>query len=198
MVHSLSKYLCGHGDAIGGAIMGDGAAMAAMRKEALIHHGGCLSPFAAWLIMRGIETLEARMMIHERNASIVARFLESHPSVEKTYWPGLASHPQHELATRQMANFSGMVTFSVGDGVELARRFAESVTTFSYAVSLGKTKSLIFYIPSDDIIGTSYHLKPDAAARYREWIGHGAFRMSVGLEDPDRLVDELGTILAKA
>jgi cystathionine gamma-synthase/methionine-gamma-lyase len=198
VVHSLSKYLCGHGDAIGGAIVGDRASIATLRKEALIHHGGCLSPFAAWLILRGIETLEARMIVHERNAGIVARFLESHPKVEKTYWPGLASHPQHELAVRQMANFSGMVTFSVGDGMELARRMAETVKTFSYAVSLGKTKSLIFYIPSDDIIGSSYRLNHDAAARYRDWMGDGAFRVSVGLEDPDRLVDELGAILAKA
>jgi len=197
VVHSLSKYLCGHGDAIGGAIVGDRASIATLRKEALIHHGGCLSPFAAWLILRGIETLEARMIVHERNAGIVARFLESHPKVAKTYWPGLASHPQHELAVRQMANFSGMVTFSVGDGMELARRMAETVKTFSYAVSLGKTKSLIFYIPSDDIIGSSYRLNHDAAARYRDWMGDGAFRVSVGLEDPDRLVDELGAILAK-
>jgi len=137
------------------------------------------------------------MIVLEGNAGIVARFLESHPKVAKTYWPGLASHPQHELAVRQMANFSGMVTFSVGDGMELARRMAQTVNTFSYAVSLGKTKSLIFYIPSDDIIGSSYRLNHDAAARYRDWMGDGAFRVSVGLEDPDRLVDELGAILAK-
>lgn len=199
VVHSLSKYLCGHGDAIGGGIVGDSDALATIRKEALIHHGGCMSPFAAWLILRGIETLEARMVVHERNAGIVAHFLESHPRVEKTYWPGLASHPQHDLAKRQMANFSGMVTFSVGgDGTDLARRFADTVQTFSYAVSLGKTKSLIFYIPSDDIIVSSYRLGPDAAARYRAWMGLGAFRVSVGLEDPARLTEELGMILGRA
>jgi cystathionine gamma-synthase/methionine-gamma-lyase len=198
VVHSLSKYLCGHGDAIGGGIVGDLAALAAMRKEALIHHGGCLSPFAAWLILRGIETLESRMTIHERNAGIVASFLENHPSVEKTYWPGLPSHPQHELARRQMTNFSGMVTFSVNNGMELARRIAESARTFHYAVSLGKTKSLIFYIASDDIVRSSYRLGPEAAARYRDWIGDGAFRVSVGLEDPVRLVAELGEFLDKS
>lgn len=195
VVHSLSKYLCGHGDAIGGGIVGSTAAMTAIRKEALIHHGGCMSPFAAWLILRGIETLEPRMAMHERNAGIVARFLESHSKVEKTYWPGLSSHPQHELAKRQMSNFSGMVTFSVGSGLELARRVADTAKTFNYAVSLGKTKSLIFYIPSDDIVGSSYRLGPDSSARYKDWIGDGAFRVSVGLEDPVRLVEELGGFL---
>lgn len=197
VVHSLSKYLCGHGDAIGGGIVGERAAMASLRKEALIHHGACLSPFAAWLILRGLETLEARMTVHERNAGVMAHFLESHPRVEKTYWPGLASHPQHELAKRQMANFSGMVTFSVGDGLELARRLADSAATFSYAVSLGKTKSLIYYIASADIVSSSYRLEPNALARYEEWVGPGAFRVSVGLEDPIRLVDELGRFLDK-
>lgn len=195
VVHSLSKYLCGHGDAIGGGIVSSREAIAALRKEALIHHGGCLSPFAAWLILRGLETLEARMAIHERNAGIVARFLESHPRVEKAYWPGLPSHPQHDLARRQMRNFSGMVTFSVGKGPVLARHIAESARTFSYAVSLGKTKSLIFYISSDDIVRSSYRLSAAAASRYRDWIGNGAFRVSVGLEDPHRLVEELEAFL---
>jgi cystathionine gamma-synthase len=195
VVHSLSKYLCGHGDAIGGAIVADASSIGKLRREALIHHGGCLSPFAAWIILRGIETLEARMMVHERNAGIVARFLDQHPKVRKTYWPGLTSHPQHELAKRQMANFSGLLSFSVGDGRELARRLAEGVETFSYAVSLGKTKSLIFYIPSDDILNSSYRLNGAATARYKEWIGEGAFRLSIGLEDPTRLVDELGAFL---
>jgi len=197
VIHSLSKYLCGHGDAIGGAIVGDAAALMPLRKEALIHHGACLSPFAAWLILRGLETLEARMMVHERNAGVVARFLESHPRVEKTYWPGMASHPQHDLARRQMANFSGMVTFSVGDGLDLARHIADSAATFSYAVSLGKTKSLIFYTATADIVSSSYRLQPKALARYEDWIGPGAFRVSVGLEDPVLLIDELGRFLDK-
>ncbi len=197
VVHSLSKYLCGHGDAIGGGIVGRLGDIAAMRREALIHHGGCLSPFTAWLILRGIETLEARMAIHERNAGIVAHFLEGHPNVVKTYWPGLPSHPQHELAKRQMANFSGMIAFSVGKGLNLARRLAESAEIFSYAVSLGKTKSLIFYIPTDEIVSSSYRFGPDATTRYKDWIGEGVFRVSVGLEDPASLIGELGAFLAR-
>jgi cystathionine gamma-synthase len=195
VVHSLSKYLCGHGDAIGGALVGRMEDIVPIRREALIHHGACLSPFAAWLILRGIESLSARMAMHERSAGIVARFLESHPKVRQTYWPGLTSHPHHELARRQMANFSGMVTFSVGDGSNLARRLAETVKTFSYAVSLGKAKSLIFYVPTEDILRSSYRLEPTAAARYRDWIGPGGFRVSVGLEDPSLLVAELEAAL---
>lgn len=195
VVHSLSKYMCGHGDAIAGGIVGNRETIAALRREALIHHGGCLSPFSAWLVLRGIETLEGRMIIHERNAGIVARFLEDHPRVTRTYWPGLASHPQHDLARRQMANFSGMVTFSIGNGLDLARHIAETARLFNYAVSLGKTKSLIFYIPSDDILRSSYRLDANAAEHYRDWVGDGAFRMSVGLEDPAKLVDELGRLL---
>lgn len=198
VVHSLSKYLCGHGDAIGGAIVGRQADLAAIRREALIHHGGCLSPFAAWLMLRGIETLEARMAVHERSAGVVARFLESHAAVRKVYWPGLPSHPHHDLARRQMTNFSGMIAFGVDQGMELARKIAETAQTFSYAVSLGKTRSLIYYIPSDDIVRSSYRLGPVAAARYRDWIGEGTFRVSVGLEDPVALIDELGRFLDRS
>ena len=176
VVHSLSKYLCGHGDAIAGGIVGKADALASIRREALIHHGACLSPFAAWLILRGIETLEARMAVHERNARAVAEFLQSHPKVKKVYWPGLLSHPQYELAKRQMANFSSLLAFSVVNGPELARWLAENVKTFSYAVSLGKAKSLIFYIPSHDIINSSYRLGNAASVRYKDWIGEGAFR----------------------
>ena len=198
VVHSLSKYLCAHGDAIGGGRVGKADALASIRREALIHHGGCLSPFSAWLILRGIETLEARMAVHERNARIVAEFLESHPKVKKVYWPGLASHPQHELAKRQMTNFSSLLAFSVQDGANLARWLAENVKTFSYAVSLGKAKSLIFYIPTDDIVNSSYRLSASASVRYRDWIGDGVFRVSVGLENPKLLIKELAEALDRS
>ncbi len=195
VVHSLTKYLCGHGDAIAGGIVGKVDALASVRREALIHHGACLSPFAAWLVLRGIETLDARMAVHERNARAVAEFLHGHPKVTKVYWPGLQSHPQHDLAKRQMANFSGLLAFSVEKGPELARWLAENVKTFSYAVSLGKAKSLVFYISSQDIINSSYRLGNAASARYKDWIGEGAFRVSIGLEDPKRLISELAAAL---
>ncbi|MBI2717235.1 MAG: aminotransferase class I/II-fold pyridoxal phosphate-dependent enzyme [Rhizobiales bacterium] len=195
VVHSLSKYLCGHGDAIAGGIVGKADALASIRREALIHHGACLSPVSAWLILRGIETLDARMAVHERNARAVAEFLQNHPKVKRVFWPGLPSHPQHDLAKRQMANFSSLLAFSVEKGPDLARWLAENVKTFSYAVSLGKAKSLIFYIPSQDIINSSYRLGDAASARYKDWIGEGAFRVSIGLEDPKLLISELEAAL---
>ena len=138
------------------------------------------------------------MAVHERNARIVAEFLESHPKVKKVYWPGLASHPQHELAKRQMTNFSSLLAFSVQDGANLARCLAENVKTFSYAVSLGKAKSLIFYIPTDDIVNSSYRLSASASVRYRDWIGDGVFRVSVGLENPKLLIKELAEALDRS
>jgi cystathionine gamma-synthase/methionine-gamma-lyase len=181
--HSLTKYLCGHGDALGGAIIGRAGRMADLRVNALIHHGGVLSPFAAYLILRGMETLPLRMERHEANARAVAQFLEAHPRVRKVLWPGLASHPQAELARRQMRNFSGLMSFSVkSGGAALARQLADRLKLVSYAVSLGKTKSLCFYIPTDDILRASFHLDAAAEAKYRDWAGDGVFRVSVGIE----------------
>ncbi|ONG44063.1 cystathionine gamma-synthase [Pseudoroseomonas deserti] len=191
VIHSLTKYACGHGDALGGAVMGRAAPIAALRKEAVIHLGGAISPFAAWLILRGLETLPARMALHERNARIVAEFLSAHPRIRRVYWPGLESHPHHAVAKRQMANFSGMISFSADDDKNLARRLAERLKIWSYAVSLGKAQSLLFHIPADDVVHGSFRLEGAAAAAYRDWTGDGTFRLSVGLEDPADLVEDL-------
>lgn len=196
VIHSLTKYACGHGDALGGAVLGKAADMNALRKGALIHLGAAMHPMAAWLILRGLETLPARMALHQANAARVAEFLESHPRVGHAYWPGLASHPQHELARRQMKNFSGMIAFTAEGGADLARRFAERLRVISYAVSLGKTKSLLFYIPTEDLLRTSFRLSDEDAAHYREWAGEGVFRLSVGLEDADDLIEDLRQVLA--
>jgi cystathionine gamma-synthase/methionine-gamma-lyase len=195
VVHSLTKYICGHGDALGGAIVGTAAATSALRRESLIHLGGAMSPFAAWLILRGLETLPARMALHQANAAKVTAFLEHHKRIKHVYWPGAASHPQHELAQRQMHNFSGMVAFAAEDGPALARQLAERLRVISYAVSLGKTQSLIFYIPTDDILRTSFHLQGRAEADYRAWTGDGTFRVSVGIEDGDDLISDLAQAL---
>ena len=120
-MHSLTKYIGGHGDAVGGAVLGGRDDIAALRLEAGIHYGGVLSPFNAWLIMRGAATLPLRMKAHEENALAVARFLEGHPRVTRVIYPGLPSHPQHELACRQMDNFSGMLTFQTEGGAETGR-----------------------------------------------------------------------------
>lgn len=195
VVHSLTKYVCGHGDALGGAIIGRKDAIDMLRKDALIHFGGTLNPFAAWLILRGLETLSLRMQAHQANAAAVAAFLADHPRVDKVYWPGLASHPQHDLAKRQMRNFSGMVSFSAANGPALARQLADRVSVFSYAVSLGKTRSLLCYVPSDDIIRSSFRLTGADEANYRAWTGDGTFRLSVGLEDPGDLIEDLDRAL---
>ncbi|WP_230532865.1 trans-sulfuration enzyme family protein [Microvirga roseola] len=196
VVHSLTKYICGHGDALGGAVIGRQDRIAALRKGSLIHLGGSLSPFAAWLILRGMETLAPRMVMHEANARRVEAFLADHPKVRSVFWPGSSRHPQHNLAARQMRNFSGLLAFSAkADGGALARRLAERLQVVSYAVSLGKTKSLLFYIPTDDILRSSFHLEGEEACSYRDWAGDGVFRFSVGLEDQDDIIADLDQAL---
>jgi cystathionine gamma-synthase/methionine-gamma-lyase len=192
VVHSLTKYIGGHGDALGGAVIGRQERIAALRKGSLIHLGGSLSPFAAWLILRGMETLAPRMVMHEANARRIEAFLADHPKVRSVFWPGSPRHPQHELAMRQMRNFSGLLAFSVKEeGRALARRLAERLRVVSYAVSLGKTKSLLFYIPTEDILRSSFHLEGEEARSYGDWAGDGVFRFSVGLEDPDDIIADL-------
>lgn len=196
VVHSLTKYLGGHGDALGGVVIGRAERMAQLRKRSLIHLGGALAPSAAWLILRGMETLVPRMALHQENARRVEAFLADHPGVRSVYWPGSVRHPQHELAIRQMRNFSGLLAFATdGSGIELARRLAERLRVFSYAVSLGKTRSLLFYIPTEDILRSSFRLEGEEARKYREWTGDGAFRVSVGLEDADDLIEDLARAL---
>lgn len=197
VVHSLTKYICGHGDALGGAVIGRAEDIGRLRRGALIHLGGALSPFSAFLILRGLETLDARMKVHEANARKLGEWLEGHPKVARVLWPGLASHPQHALAARQMTNFSGLLSFSLKEGSPAAAvRLAEELKVISYAVSLGKTKSLIFYIPSDDILRSSFHLEGKAAADYRAVAGEGVFRFSVGIEAADDLIADLDAALS--
>jgi cystathionine gamma-synthase len=192
VVHSLTKYICGHGDALGGAVIGRQERIAALRKGSLIHLGGSLSPFAAWLILRGMETLAPRMAMHEANARRVEAFLAGHPKVRSVFWPGSLRHPQHDLALRQMRNFSGLIAFSAkGDGAALARRLAERLQVVTYAVSLGKTKSLLVYIPTDDILRSSFRLEGEEARSYSDWAADGVFRFSVGLEEADDIIADL-------
>jgi cystathionine gamma-synthase len=192
VIHSLTKYIGGHGDTLGGVIACYRDKAAELRVEALIHHGGVLNPMAAWLIGRGLETLTIRMREHESNARGVAEYLSKHPRVRSVYWPGLASHPQHELARRQMRNFSGVLSFVAnGDSSALAKQFADRLRVFSYAFSLGSTKSLFCYIQTDEIMRTSFRLTGTDAVAYRTWAGDGVFRVSVGLEDVHDLIADL-------
>jgi len=198
VVHSLTKYLGGHGDALGGAIIGSKAELAALRKTTAIRLGGVISPFNAWLIIRGLATFPLRMKAHAENALAVAKFLENHPRIERVIYPGMASHPQHELAKRQMKNYSGMITFQVKNGREAARVFAENLQIIHYAVSLGHHRSLIFYLPSAELLETSFKFKtPEQLASWKLFAGEGIFRFSVGLEDAEDIIHDLELVLER-
>lgn len=203
VVHSLSKYLCGHGDAIGGAVIGKKAdRLQLLRTEGAIHHGGVLSPFNAYLIARGVATLPIRMASHSANATVLATWLEQQPGVDRVLFPFLESHPQYELAKSQMAMSSGMVSFRVTGGAAgaeaVAARMMKLLQTIHYAVSLGHHRSLIYLLSTDDLAereGSSYALEGPQLEAYREFAGDGVFRFSVGLEDPKDLIEDLERVL---
>ena len=196
VVHSLTKYIGGHGDALGGALLGPGDVMMELNEEALVHYGGVISPFNAWLIMRGIATLPIRMQAHSANAMRVAEFLEGHPRVKRVNYPGLPSHPQHDLAQRQMSGFSGMLSFQVDDGPAVARAMIDGLRVIHYAVSLGHHRSLVYWIGTDQIMESSYRLEGEQLQGFREFAGEGVMRLSVGLEDADDLCRDLDQVLS--
>ncbi len=195
VMHSLTKYIGGHGDAMGGSVCGRQSLIGPLRGEALVHYGGVISPFNAWLILRGIATLPIRMRCHEENARKVAGFLEDHPSVEKVIYPGLESHPQHRLATRQMDNFSGMISFRTTNPKQVAERMMQKLEVIHYAVSLGHHRSLVYLMQTADLIESSYRLDGEELERYRDSAGEGIFRLSVGLEDASDLITDLEQVL---
>jgi cystathionine beta-lyase/cystathionine gamma-synthase len=196
VVHSLTKYIGGHGDAMGGAVIGSKAELDALNIEATVHYGGVLSPFNAWLIMRGAATLPLRMRAHEENALKVAQYLEGHSAVKRVFYPGLASHPQHGLARRQMRNFSGMLTFQTKeDGAKIAERMIERSQVIHYAVSLGHHRSLVCWIPTEQLMRSSFKLEGEPLRRYRGYAGDGVFRFSAGIEDAEDICADLERVL---
>jgi len=195
VVHSLTKYIGGHGDAMGGSVCGRQALVGPLRGEALVHYGGVISPFNAWLIMRGMATLPLRMRCHQANALAVAGFLEAHDKVETVLYPGLESHPQHELAKSQMDNFSGMISFRTADPRAVAQRMMQNLEVIHYAVSLGHHRSLVYLMQTDDLVGSSYRLEGEELDKYRNLAGDGIFRLSIGLEDTDDLIKDLAEVL---
>jgi cystathionine beta-lyase/cystathionine gamma-synthase len=201
VVHSLTKYLNGHGDALGGIVLGPQEGIQRIRKDMLVHLGGAMSPFNAWLILRGLATLPLRMERHCRNALEVARFLEAHPKVERVIYPGLESHPHHKLARWQMstgpgaAGFGGMLTFQLKGGLGAAITLAEKIRLFQYATSLGHVHSLLFYYPTDLYVDAVSYLDDAQKAGIREWMGDGIVRASVGLENVGDLIADLDQAL---
>lgn len=198
VMHSTTKYIGGHGDAVGGAVCGRKDLIKQIRLEAGIHHGGVLSPFNAWLIARGLTTLPLRMRAHASGAQALAEWLEGQSSVKKVLYPGLPSHPQYALAQAQHGAGSGMISFQVGDvatGHRIAQAMIEKLEIVHYAVSLGHHRSLVFWMETDPLMDSSFAL--DAAQResYRAFAGDGIFRLSVGLEDPEDLIADLSRVL---
>lgn len=187
VVHSATKYLCGHGDALGGVVVGKEEFISEARRV-MVLTGGSISPFNAWLIVRGIKTLPLRMERHSQNALRVAEFLRSHPRVKGVRYPGLPDHPQHELARRQMRGFGGMVSFELG-GREEAYRMMGGLRLIRCAVSLGDVCSLIEH-PS-----TMTHRSLPEEERERLGIGEGLVRLSVGVEDAEDIIEDLGRAL---
>lgn len=188
VVHSLTKYINGHGDAMGGAVLGRSELMSQIREQAMVDVGGVISPFNAWLIARGAITLPLRFAQHQRNAERVAAFLDDDPRIAYVRYPGLASHPEHDLAARQFGGrgFGAMIAFAVRGDPATQNRFVSALTTITSAVSLGHDESLIVHVGADGPRVAAY---PEP---FREW---GHLRFSVGLEDADDLIADLAAAL---
>lgn len=192
VLHSMTKFINGHSDVVGGAVMMNSDEL----KDKLFYLqnaiGPCQSPFDSWLVLRGIKTLAIRMKAHEANAKIIANYLETHPKVERVIYPGLKSHPQHELAQKQMKGFSGMITFFIKGGIDESRRFLENVKLFALAESLGGVESLV------DHPAIMTHASIPKAVREGLGIYDNLIRLSVGIEDSTDLINDLETAFKKA
>jgi len=189
VVHSATKYLGGHSDVLGGAAGGSRQWMERVRRM-VMSLGGSADPGAAFLIQRGMKTLGVRVMRQCETALEVARFLQEHPRVARVHYPGLASHPDHKLAKRQMRGFGGMLAFDLKGGLPAARRFCDRVRLFLLAGSLGGVESLVV-LPI-----YSSHYKMSAQELRRAGVGPGTVRVSVGLEDAADLIADLKQALA--
>lgn len=185
--HSTSKYVNGHSDVIGGAIVVDEDALAERLYFLQNSIGAVASPFDSYLCMRSLKTLPVRMREHEKNAFAIAEFLENHEKVDRVLYPGLKSHPQHDLAKKQMHGFGGMITFYIKGGLDQARTFLENVSVFSLAESLGGVESLIEH----PAIMTHASVPPEN--RKALGIEDTLIRLSVGIENLDDLLGDLKT-----
>ncbi|MEA2705907.1 MAG: cystathionine gamma-synthase, partial [Gemmatimonadaceae bacterium] len=189
VVHSTTKYLNGHSDVVGGAVVASDAALV----QELAWWANCLgitgAPFDSFLTLRGVRTLHARMRVHEENAARVVELLCSHDAVKRVYYPGLHSHPGHSVAASQQDGFGAMVSFEVNGGIDGVQRFVNALQCFTLAESLGGVESLIAH-PA-----TMTHASMDEAARATAGIDESLLRLSVGIEHADDLVADLGAAL---
>lgn len=181
-IHSMTKYINGHGDSLGGCVLGRTELIDQIKELAMINYGGILSPFNAWLVTRGLATTPLRMAQHSSIALKVAEFLEKCPAVRFVWYPGLKSHPQHELAVRYMnGQYSGMISFDIKGDEKMHQKFLDSLKLVTHAVSLGDIESLIVY----------YDKNSDKLPHYPAIYHEGFFRFSVGLEDAEDVINDL-------
>ena len=188
VVESLTKYINGHGDAMGGAIIGKKEYLDIIRAQAQVNLGGTISPFNAWLIMRGAVTLPLRMQRHNDNALRIARWLEKQPDISFVAYPGLESNKGYEIAEKQMINgFGGVLSFGLKADHDAHNRFVQNLNIITSAVSLGHDESLIVFLGEND----------ERQYLYPEEFHNGFFRFSVGIEDADDLIEDLRQALKK-
>lgn len=192
VLHSATKYIGGHHDLTGGVVCCSEQDMHRLR-QVVIETGGTMAPLEAWLAIRGLATLELRMERHSTTAHVVAEALERHAKVERVHYPGLPSHPQHEVALRELPRgFGGMLAFEVEGGVEAGKGFCDALQLAWVATSLGGTTTLVGHAAS------TTHRQLDPKARRAAGIGDGLVRVSIGLEDPEDLIEDFERALEKA
>jgi cystathionine beta-lyase/cystathionine gamma-synthase len=191
VVHSATKYIGGHYDLTGGIAVGDEETMREVR-EVSIDLGGVAGPLDAWLALRGVQTLALRMDRHCETALVLARMLEEHPKVARVWYPGLPSHPDHEVAGRVLRGFSGMLAFDLSGGMEAGRAFQEALDVALVGASLGGTHTLVVHAPSVT------HTQLTPKERRAAGIPDGLVRVSVGIEDPEDLLEDFARALDKA
>jgi methionine-gamma-lyase len=191
VLHSATKYIGGHGDTVAGILAGSSEWILRARMEILRDTGGCISPFNAWLLLRGLKTLPVRMDRHQQNALEVAQFLSYHPKVTQVIYPGLKIHPQHDLARRQQRGFGGMISFLIQGGREAGKIVMDSVELCTLAVSLGDVDTLIEHPAS--MTHSTYAMNELQAVG----IDPAMIRLSVGLEDIDDIIADLRQAMAR-
>jgi cystathionine gamma-synthase len=185
VVYSTTKYINGHSDVVGGAIVAGSEALNEQIQFAANAHGTIAQPFDCWLVLRGLKTLPLRLKQHEANAHAVAHFLDQHPDVEQVFYPGLSSHAGHTLAAQQQHGFGGMVSFAVRGDLDAVHHILRSTQVFRLAESLGGIESLIEH-PA-----TMSHASMRPEQRAEAGITDAVIRLSVGIEDPDDLIADL-------
>ena len=191
VLHSATKYLNGHGDAMGGVLVGSAELIEGLRAKWGVRLGATLDPRAAALILRGIDTLVPRVETASRNAYAVARALEASDRIMHVIYPGSASHPQSDLAARQMDVPGAVLCFQTADPAIDARRLYANMRLVRYAVSLGHQHSILCLLKTDELMASTFRLSGEAEAAYRDWAGDGLFRLSVGLEQPEEIARDV-------